>query len=138
MTLAQLKAKLILTTGTSIGEVLLGWQNYYNEKYTKTYPLILWSLSGMKFKKESRSTAIQKPKVYTVTMFAFILFDFNTQEEITVWDTLEGYVDTYLNKMNETEGITIENINNISGRYIGVDTENARAIEYEIVLKTWC
>ena len=62
MTLAQLKAKLVIVTGTDIGEVLFDWQEYLSEVRTKTYPVVLWSLNGAKFTKDVRSETIQKVK----------------------------------------------------------------------------
>jgi hypothetical protein len=140
-TLANLKAKLIVLTGTSIGEVLFDWQEYLNEVRTKTYPVVLWSLNNAKFKNDIRTSTIQKVKPLTLNVFAINSFDALTQDKITVWDTLEGYFNIYLNKMNETTGISIENINEIDGEYfpeglLSVDSE--LGIGYKITLKIYC
>lgn len=141
MLLATLKQKLQVVTGTSIGEVFFDWKDYLNEVRSKNYPVVLWQLDGMKFTTDSRTATIQKTKTLTLTVYAIASFDISSQDKITVWDTLEGYFETYLNKMNETTGITIENINNIKGQYAGGGLISADAeigIIYEIVLKTWC
>ena len=140
-TLAQLKAKLIVVTDTSIGEVLFDWSQYLNEVRKKTYPIVLWSLNGMTFTKDVRSSTIQKVKVLTIKVFAINTFDVNTEDKITVWDTLETYFDVYINAMNDTDGIQIFNIDEIEGEYypeglLSVDSEVG--ISYEVTLKMFC
>lgn len=139
--LATLKSKLIVVTGTSIGEVLFDWQEYLNEVRTKTYPIVLWSLNNAKFTNDIRTGTIQKVKPLTLSCFAINSFDRNTQDKITVWDTLEGYFNVYLNKMNETAGIGIANIDKIDGEYfpeglLSVDSE--LGIGYKLTLLLYC
>lgn len=141
MTLATLKTKLQVLTGTSIGQVLFDWQEYLNEVATKTYPVVLWSLNGAKFKKDARTTSIQKIKTITLTAFIITSFDGLTQDKITVWDTIEGYFDIYLNAMNNTAGIQIQGIEEISGEYypeglLSVDSEVG--IGYQVTIKMFC
>jgi len=141
MLLSALKTKLVVVTGTSIGEVLFDWQEYLNEVRTKTYPVVLWSLSGAKFTKDARTATIQKTKLLTLTVFAINSYDINTQDKITVWDTLEGYFDIYLNAMNNTAGIQITNIDRIEGEYfpeglLSVDSEVG--IGCSVTLKMFC
>jgi hypothetical protein len=141
MLLSVLKTKLQTVTGTSIGEVFFDWKQYLNETRSKTYPCVLWQMDGMKFSTDSRTATIQKTKTFTITVYAIATFDINSQDKITVWDTLEGYFEAYLNKMNETTGITIENIDKIKGQYAGggiISADSEIGIIYEIVLKTWC
>jgi len=141
MTLAALKLKLLVLTGTNISEVLFDWQEYLNEVRTKTYPVVLWSLSGAKFTKDARTATIQKTKLLTLTVFAINAFDINTQDKITAWDTLEGYFDIYLNAMHVTTGLSIVGIEALEGEYfpeglLSVDSEIG--IGYKITLKMWC
>jgi hypothetical protein len=137
MNLSTLKTKLKVITGTSIGEVLFDWKEYNNEKYNKTYPLILWSLSGAKFSKEGRNSVIQKTK--TITLSVFILSRLFDTDKIDQWDLLEGYFDTYINLINSTTGLTVENINDLKGQYLGIDgIDTEIGITFEITLKTWC
>lgn len=140
MTLATLKTKLSTLTGTSIGSVYFDWQKYLNEPKSKSYPVVLWNLDGAKFNGEARTNAIQKTKIFTITVFAIALFNSN-KDKIAEWDILEGYFNTYLNAMNETAWLSIENINNVQGRYVGegmISADQEIGIMYEITLKTWC
>lgn len=141
MTLAALKAKLVVLTGTSIGEVLFDWQEYLNENRTKTYPIILWSLNNAKFANDIRTGTIQKVKTLTLNVFAINAFNAVTQDKITVWDTLEGYFNIYLNAMDVTTNIKIDNIDKIEGEYfpeglLSIDSE--LGIGYKITLKLYC
>jgi hypothetical protein len=137
MTLSALKTKLKTITGTSIGEVLFDWKEYNNEKYSKTYPVVLWSLSGAKFSKEGRTTAIQKTKTFTLSVF--ILSRLFETDKIDQWDTIEAYFDTYITHIHALDNISIENINDLKGQYLGVDgIDTEIGITFEIVLKTWC
>ena len=141
MLLSALKAKLVIVTGTSIGEVLFDWQEYLNEVRTKTYPVVLWSLSGAKFSKDIRTDTIQKIKLLTLTVFAINAYDINTQDKITVWDTLEGYFDVYLNAIHATAGLSIVGVDALEGEYfpeglLSVDSEIG--IGYKVTLKMWC
>ena len=139
--LAAIKAKLIVISGTSIGEVLFDWMQYLNESRTKTYPIVLWSLNNAKFTNDIRTGTIQKVKTITLNCFIITSFDAVTQDKITVWDTIEGYFNVYLNKINETAGLSIENINKLKGEYfpeglLSIDSEVG--IGYEIVLNSYC
>ena len=142
MLLATLKSKLQTVTGTSIGEVFFDWKKYLNITRTKTYPIVLWSLDNAKFKNDARITT-QKQKEYTITVFAIALFDPNTQDKITVWDTLEGYFYTYLNKMNtDDQVIQIMNINDLRGEYVPegmISADSEIGIMFtDVVIRTYC
>jgi hypothetical protein len=142
MTLATLKTKLQTLTGTSIGQVFFDWKAYTNETFTKTYPCILWQLDGAEFSGDERSTTIQTTSVFTMTMYAMVRFDPNTQDQITVWDTLRGQVKTYINAMNNTAGIQILNIDKIRGQYAGeglISADQEIGIMYkDIQIKLFC
>lgn len=128
---------VVISTVPLIGEVLFDWKEYNNEKYSKTYPLVLWSLSGAKFSKEGRTTAIQKIK--TLNLSVFILNRLFDLDKIDQWDLLEGYFDTYLTKIHAMDGLSIENIADLKGQYLGIDgIDSEIGITYEIVLKIWC
>ena len=97
MTLAQLKLKLLVTTGTDILKVFFDWSEAVNEVGSgKLYPCVLWSLNGAKFKKDLRSSPLQPAKVLTLSVFAIQSIDSNTQDKITVWDALEEDIDELL------------------------------------------
>lgn len=143
MKLAALKTKLEVLTGTSIGKVYFDWQEYMNETgVTKTYPVVLWSLSGARFTDDARTTPAQPQKKLTCTVFAIASFNANTQDKITVWDTLEGYFKAYLNKMNESSGLLIENIDRVNGEYAGeglISVDSEIGIMYkDVVIKMFC
>lgn len=142
MTLAQLKQKLQTVGTTGIGEVFFDWQKYLNEPIDKQYPCVLWMLDGAKFKTDMRSTTVQKTKLFTLTAYAIASFRPETQDKITVWDTLEEQFKTYLNAMNADSAITIENIDDIEGRYAGeglISADREIGIQYQnIVVKMWC
>jgi hypothetical protein len=141
MTLQTLRTRLQTLTGTNIGEVFFDWKDYLNETRNKTYPCVLWQLDGAKFVKDDRTATIQKTKILTLTVFAISLHDPNI-DKMVEWDTLEGYFDVYLNKVNEMTGLTIENINEIKGQYAGeglISADREVGIMYtEVQLKTWC
>ena len=118
MTLAALKQILQTVAGTGIGQVFFDWQEYLNETRSKTYPCVLWSLGGAKFTEDKRTSTIQKEKKLTITCFAIAKFNGSTQNKITVWDTLEGQFNTYLNAMNDMSNIKIANIDSLKGEYV--------------------
>jgi hypothetical protein len=141
MTLAQLKTKLQVLTGTSIAEVIFDWDEYLKTSRKISYPAILWEIGGVKFKKDARTSPKQPAKRIVLKIFAMQLYDPNTQDKITVWDQIEGYLDIYLNKMNDTAGIAIENINDLDGVYYGQgarDPEREIGVSYEVTLKMFC
>lgn len=142
MNLATLKSKLIVVTGTSIGEVLFDWQEYLNEQRVKTYPVCLWSLTSAKFNDDVRTTTMFKEKLFTFNLFFAQSFDALTEDKITVWDALEVKAKAYLNLVNSTAGLTIENINNLNGEYLGegvVSIDSEIGIWYkDVQLKAWC
>jgi len=117
MTLASLKTLLENTTGTSISEVYFDWKRYLN-KPDKSYPCVLWSLDGASFTRDIRSSTIQKTKEITCTVFAIAYFNFETQDKITVWDTLETQFEEYLNAMNDSSNLQIVGIEEMTGEYI--------------------
>jgi len=98
--------------------VFFDWQEYLNDTRTKTYPCILWSLGGAKFTEDKRTSTIQKEKELIITLFAIAKFNGSTQNKITVWDTLEGQLNTYLNVMNAKTNIKILNIDQLKGEYV--------------------
>lgn len=118
MTLAALKTILTTLTGTQIGSVYFDWQKYLNETRSKTYPVVLWSLGGAKFTEDKRTSTIQKEKEMTMTVFAIMKFNQNTDDKITVWDALESKFNVYLNAMNNNSRIQIMNIDEIKGEYV--------------------
>jgi hypothetical protein len=139
MNLSTLKTKLSVLTGTSIGQVIFDWK-IYRLQVEKTYPVILWALDNTEFVKDSRTGITQITK--TITLPLFILKNFNVDDDkIAVWDTLEGYLDAYLNKMDATANIQVMNINEIKGEYIpeGVMQNNEIGILYkDVQLKITC
>jgi hypothetical protein len=139
--LTTLKSKLVIVTGTSIGEVLFDWKEYQNEIRSKTYPLVLWSLNNAKFKNDIRTSTIQKVKTLTLKVFAITSFNIDTQDKITVWDTLEGYFNVYLNKINETAGLAVENIDKLDGEYFPeglFSADKEIGLGYDITLRLYC
>lgn len=141
MTLAQLKAKLIVVTGTDIEKVFFDWAQYLNENSIgKEYPLVLWSLSGSDFKKDIRSNTIQKVKTLNLDVFAVMNIS-ATDDKITIWDTLEADFDEYLNAVNSMDGLSIANIDDIEGEYYPeglLSIESEIGIGYKIELKIFC
>lgn len=143
MLLATLKTKLQTLTGTHIGQVFLEWKKYLNQTTSKTYPVVLWSMDNAKFLSDIRTTTIQKNKEFTVTAFIIGLYDPNTQDKITVWDTLEGYFNEYLNKINANDSVVqIYSIDKIKGEYIPegiLSGDKEIGIMYtDIVIRTYC
>lgn len=128
MNLTALKTKLIVTSGTSIGEVLFDWSEYLNEQRTKTYPVVLWSLSGARFSEDYRSSNISKVEKMTVNVFVISSFDAQTENKLTVWDNLESKFRNYLNMIHDDSKLKI-NIDKITGEYVG---EGVLSIDSEI------
>jgi hypothetical protein len=141
MTLAALKAKLQVLTGTTIGQVFFDWQAYLNDTRDKTYPCVLWMLDGAKFTDDYRTSTIQKVKIFTITVFAIAYYEL-TMDKITVWDTLESQFKTYLNAMDATAGIQIVNIDKVNGQYAGeglISADKEIGMIYrDIQLKLFC
>ena len=141
MILATLKQKLQTLTGTSIGEVFFDWKIYFEENRLRTFPCVVWNLDGAEFLKDARTSTIQKWKIFTLTAFVINVFP-NDSDKITVWDTLEGYFDVYLNKMDNTDGIQILNIDKIKGQYLGQDVDKGEItigiIFKDIQIKLFC
>ena len=141
MTLAQLRTKLNVLTGTSIGEVFFDWKLYLNEVRSKTYPVVLWQLDGAKVKKDIRTTPTQPVKTLTLQVYIIQNFDGTTEDKVTVWDQIEGWLDIYLNKMHVTDKIAIDNINELNGTYYGeglLSADSEIGMSYEVTLKMWC
>lgn len=118
MTLLELEAKLQTTTGTDIAEVVLDSDIYFTIEREKQYPFILWMLDGSEFDKDYRNSTIQETKIITIPVFAIIDYDINADNKLEVWDTLEGYFKTYINKVNEMTGLQVLNIAELKGTYI--------------------
>jgi len=127
MTLATLQTKLKTLTGTSIGEVFFDWKIYSDNDVNRTFPVVVWNLDGAEFTTDYRTSTIQKTKIITLTAFAINVFPIDG-DKITVWDTLEGYFITYLNKVNEMTGIQILNIDKIKGQYLGQDVDKGEIV----------
>jgi len=141
MTLSTLKTLLQTVTGTAITEVYFDWKRYLN-KPDKSYPHVLWSLDGASFVRDARSTTIQETKVITCTVFAVAYFDFQTDDKITVWDTLEAQFEVYLNAMNDSANLQILNIDELKGEYIGegmISANKEIGIMYkDVQIKMFC
>jgi len=117
MTLAGLKTILETVSGTDIQEVYFDWKRFLNNP-DKSYPCVLWSLDGASFTRDVRSITIQETKEITCTVFAIAYFNFETQDKITVWDTLETQFEEYLNAMNDSSNLQIVGIEEMTGEYI--------------------
>lgn len=122
MLLATLKTKLQTLTGTSIGEVFFDWKIYSDNDTHRSFPIVVWNLDGAEFSTDYRTDTIQKWKIITLTAFAINVFPIDS-DKITIWDTLEGYFQTYLNAMNSATGMQILNIDKIKGQYLGQDVD---------------
>jgi len=142
MLLDALRTKLQVVTGTDIGEVIFDWSEYFDDTRNKIYPLVLWSLDGVGFEKDIRTLTIQKTKVLTLTVFIIGSYNESTEDKINIWDTIEAKLDVYLNKVNETSGLTIENIAKLKGIYYGPDAtspDKELGVSYrDVELKLWC
>jgi hypothetical protein len=69
------------------------------------------------------------------------LYDPNSQDKITVWDQIEGYLDVYLRAMDANSKMEIVNINELSGVYYGLgarDPEHEIGVSYEVTLRLYC
>lgn len=122
MLLATLKTKLATLTGTSIGEVFFDFKIYSDSDVRRLFPVVVWNLDGAEFSTDYRTGTIQKWKIITITAFAINVFPIDG-DKITVWDTLEGYFQIYLNAMNDLAGMQILNIDKIKGQYLGQDID---------------
>ena len=118
MTLSSLKTLLQATVGTAISEVYFDWKRFLN-KPEKSYPCVLWSLDGASFTRDVRSSTIQETKIITCTVFAVAFFDFQNDDKITAWDTLEAQFETYLNTINDNSQLQVMNIDEMEAEYIG-------------------
>lgn len=141
MNLATLKTHLATITGTSIGEVIFDWKTYLNKERERTYPIVFWSMDNTSFVKDKRTTTVQKVDRFTIT--CFIVTAYNPDDSIiTVYDTMEGYFDTYLTKLNAQANIQIENINEIKGQYVAeglMGPSNEIAIMFkDVEVKAFC
>jgi hypothetical protein len=141
MLLNTLKTKLQVVTGSAIGEVFFDFKDYLNEKRSKTYPCILWQLDGAEIVEDLRSSTIQQTAIITLTVFAIALYR-DTQDKITVWDTVKGQFKTYINLMDATAGIQILNIDKLEAQLAGegmIDADQEVGIMYKNVkIKLWC
>jgi hypothetical protein len=141
MTLTELKTALQVTTGTSISEVIFDWDEYLKTSRKISYPAVLWELGGVKFKKDGRTRPVQPSKTITLKVFGMQLYDYKSQDKITVWDEIEGFLDVYLNAVDASAKISIENINELQGTYYGQgakDPEREIGVSYEVTLKMFC
>lgn len=124
MTLSALRTLLQTVTSTAITEVYFDWKKYLN-KPDKSYPHVLWSLDGASFNRDIRVSTVKNQKVITCTVFALCYFDFQTDDKITAWDTLEAQFEVYLNAINAMSKLKILNINDLKGVYLGEGTTSA-------------
>jgi hypothetical protein len=143
MKLATLKTKLKVLTGTTIGEVLFDWQTEINTARSKTYPYVFWSFDSMDFTNDIRSSNIQIEKVFKATAFVMGLYRADTQDKITIWDTLEAAMNVYLNALNARDTtLQVFSINEIKGEYLPesqIQADNVIGIAYrDIIIKTYC
>jgi hypothetical protein len=140
MTLAELKAKLIIVLGTDIEEVYFDTQKYLNEKKSKTYPCVLWVLDGATFKKDIRLVPKQPAKTLKLQVYGITRFDPNTQDKITVWDGIEEDLDAYLRLVDTDNTLSIEKQDDVDGRYFPeglLSADRELGIGYEVTLKMW-
>jgi hypothetical protein len=147
MKIKTLKTLLSVKTGTDITQVTFDLSKWpTNDSPTQSYPAVVWNFNNAKFKRDLRTT-IQVEKTITLAVFAIINFDpaiENEDDKIDKWDLLEGYFQTYLNVVNSSQNIKIDNINDIEGFYVpeGIsDFFPAKAIGIlfqNIVLHTYC
>ncbi len=141
MLLQDLKNKLQVITGTSIGQVYFDWKIYSDISQSRIFPVVVWNLDGATFVEDYRTLTINKFKLFTLTAFAINVFPIDS-DKITVWDTLEGYFKAYLNAMNITDAIQIFNIDKIKGQYLGQDVDKGEiviGISYkDIQIKMFC
>jgi hypothetical protein len=143
MDLAVIKQKLQTVTGTEIKDVVFDWQVFLNETRDKKYPTVLWMLDGASFSTDMRSSTIQKSKTFNIIVYAIAPYDPNSEDKITVWDDLEKKFKAYLNVVDSNISFSIENINNIKGKYIGdggnISADTEIGIRFENVsLKVFC
>jgi hypothetical protein len=141
MTLTVLKNNLSVLTGTSIAEVIFDWEEYLRTSRVIAYPAVLWELGGAKFKKDIRTSPVQPAKTINLKVFGMQLYDPNSQDKITVWDQIEGYLDVYLRAMDANSKMEIVNINELSGVYYGLgarDPEHEIGVSYEVTLRLYC
>lgn len=143
MKLNTLKTKLKVLTGTSIGEVIFDYQKEMNVQRSKTYPVVIWMFDSMTFDNDIRPSNTQYEKEFTVTAFVMGLYYNGTDDRITIWDTLEGYFNVYLNALNTRDQvIQIVNIDSIRGEYLPegqIQADNVIGIAYrDIKIKTYC
>jgi hypothetical protein len=143
MLLQTLKNKLQIITGTTIGEVFCDYKKFQNVNREFSYPYVLWMLDNMKFVNDLRPNDTQNIKEFTITAFVVGLYDFNTQDKFTVWDTIETAFNGYLNAMNTNDSvIQIMNINQIKGEYLAEGSNSANkdlAIMFsDIQIRTYC
>ena len=141
MNLSVLKTKLQTLTGTSIGEVFFDFKIYSDSDVRRTFPVVVWNLDGGQFLTDYRTSTIQKWKIITITAFAIDIFPIDG-DKITVWDTLEGYFQTYLNAMDSTAGMQILNIDKIKGQYLGQDVDKGEVtigiMFQDVQIKLFC
>lgn len=142
MTLSDLEGYLQTVTGTSIKEVVLDSDIYFAVEREKSYPFVLWQLDGSEFEKDYRTSTIQETKIITFPVFAIINFDTDTESKITVWDTLEAYFKTYINKIHEMDSLKVVNIDKLKGTYIWNGTRSPDKelgmLFREVQLKLYC
>ena len=127
MLLQDLKNKLQVVSGTSIGQVYFDWKIYSDSDQSRTFPVVVWNLDGATFTEDYRTATIQKVKIFTITAYVIGILPIDS-DKITIWDTLEGYFKTYLNAMNATSGIQIFNIDKIKGQYLGQDVDKGEVV----------
>jgi len=148
MKLSTLKSLLQSVIGTDIKQVTFDLNKWpANDNPTQLFPAIVWNFNNVKFKKDIRTTNIQKEKAITLTCFAMIAFDPTLESEddkIGKWDTLEGYFETYINAVNALTRVKVVGIDKINGFYIpegisDIFPHKALGIMYsDLELHTFC
>jgi hypothetical protein len=141
MLLQNLKQKLQILTGTNIGEVFFDFKEYSDKDTTRLFPVVVWNLDSATFETDYRTATIQKWKIITLTAFAINVYPIDG-DRITVWDTLEGYFQVYMNAMDQTAGIQILNIDKLKGQYLGQDIDKGEItigmMFQGVQIKLWC
>jgi hypothetical protein len=148
MKLATLKTLLQSVIGSDIKQVTFDLNKWpANDNPAQLFPAIVWNFNNVKFKKDIRTTTIQKEKAITLTVFAMIAFDPTLESEddkIGKWDTLEGYFETYINAVNALSRVKVVGIDKINGFYIpegisDIFPHKALGIMYDsLELHTYC
>ncbi len=138
MTLAERETAFVAAaSGTDIVSVFFDYNKAASIVQTKDYPLVLWDFVGMEELGPLRSN---DPKA-TLSIFVWAVKKYVPDTDpIPEWDTLRADLEEYLSSVNDSEFITVNQIQVAKEQFppgfFSADRE--LAVRYRVTLTLWC